>query len=124
MKKEEFERIIIQTIADMPEKIRKLLENVEIVVDDYPSDYQLKKVNQGSKYGLLGLYEGVPKSKRGVGYANVLPDKITIFQKNIERIAQNNEDVTKIIRRTIYHEIAHHFGFDEKGARKIEKEKS
>ncbi len=116
-----FENIVNKTILDLPKKIRALLENVEIVIEDYPSEYQLKKLNKTSKYCLLGLYEGVPKTKRGAHYANVLPDKITIFRKNIERIAQNSNEIEKIIRRTVYHELAHHFGFDEKGARKIER---
>ncbi len=116
-----FEKIVNKAILDLPEKIRNLLENVEIVIEDYPNEYQLKKVNKISKYSLLGLYEGVPKTKRGAHYANVLPDKITIFQKNIERIARNSNEIENIIRRTVYHELAHHFGFDEKGAREIEK---
>ncbi len=119
--RDNFEKIVNKAILDLPEKVRNLLENVEIVIEDYPSEYQLKKLNKTSKYCLLGLYEGVPKTKRGAHYANVLPDKITIFQKNIERIAKSDKEIKKLVQKTVWHEIAHHFGFNEQQVRELEK---
>ena len=119
--RDNFEKIVNKAILDLPEKVRNLLENVEIVIEDYPSEYQLKKLNKTSKYCLLGLYEGVPKTKRGAHYANVLPDKITIFQKNIERVAKSDKEIKKLVQKTVWHEIAHHFGFNEQQVRELEK---
>lgn len=76
------------------------------------------------RYGdnLLGLYQGVSKNLQGRGFRNNLSDKITItiFRKPIESIASDPEEFRKIIKKLIYYEIAHHFGFDERGARKLE----
>jgi len=119
--RDNFEKLVNKAILDLPEKVRNLLENVEIVIEDYPSEYQLKKLNKTSRYCLLGLYEGVPKTKRGAHYANVLPDKITIFQKNIERIAKSDKEIKKLVQKTVWHEIAHHFGFNEQQVRELEK---
>jgi len=123
MDRVEFEKLVNEAISNMPEKIQKLLENVEIVIDDWPTQNQLQKVGLSNKYSLLGLYEGIPKTKRGAHYANVLPDKITIFQKVIERIAKDEDDIKRIVEKTVWHEIAHHFGFDEKRVRELEKKK-
>jgi len=123
MDRVEFEKLVNEAISNMPEKIQKLLENVEIVIDDWPTQNQLQKVGLSNKCSLLGLYEGIPKTKRGAHYANVLPDKITIFQKVIERIAKDEDNIKRIVEKTVWHEIAHHFGFDEKRVRELEKKK-
>ena len=69
---------------------------------------------------LFGLYEGVPRTKRGSGYSFVLPDKITIFQKPIEEAARDEEHLRRIVRDTVWHEFAHHFGIEEGRVRAIE----
>lgn len=110
---------------ELPENIRQKMDNVAVVVEDTPTAEQLKKngVRQGDL--LLGLYEGVPRTKRGPGYTLVLPDKITIFKNAIETLATSPqpspmaERVKEIVRETVRHEIAHHFGFDEPGAQKV-----
>jgi len=121
MEKEKFEQIVTSAIQKIPQKIRKLLENVEILIEDWPTKEHLKTVGKTDKFSLLGLYQGIPKTKRGVGYANVLPDRITLFQKPIENIARNEKEIKKIVMKVIIHEIAHHLGFDEKQAKFLEK---
>ena len=123
MENKEFEELVKRGIEQIPERFRKLMENVAIVVQDMPTEDQLKKVNLPSKNSLLGLYEGIPKTKRGDYYGNVLPDKITIFKKNIERIAKNEKEIEQRVVRTIWHEIAHHFGLNEKEVRDLERKK-
>jgi predicted Zn-dependent protease with MMP-like domain len=123
MRKEEFEKLVEEGIEEIPKRIQKLLENVAVVIEDWPKDNQLKKLKFKKGALLFGLYEGVPKTKRGVGYGNVLPDKITIFQKPIERVAKNDEDIKRIVKKTVWHEIAHHFGFGEKEVRQLERKK-
>lgn len=123
MEKELFEKLVQEGIEQIPEKFQKLLENVDIVIEDWPNQIQLRKTNLSPNSLLFGLYEGVPKTKRGTYYANVLPDKITIFQKSMEQISQEPEEIRKMVRRTVWHEIAHHFGLNEKQVREREKEK-
>jgi predicted Zn-dependent protease with MMP-like domain len=116
MKREAFEKLVEEGIAMVPEKFLARMDNVAIVIEDRPSAEQLKKMKVGKDYVLFGLYEGIPLTSRTFDYGNVLPDKITIFQKTIEGYAETPEEVRRIVRDTVWHELAHHFGSDEKGA--------
>ena len=119
----EFEELVKQGVEQLPRHIRKLLENVDIVIEDWPNKSIIEKLRLPNKYALFGLYQGVPKTKRGTHYANVLPDKITLFKKPIEMSAKSPEEIKNIVKRVIWHEIAHHFGLDEKRVRQLEKKK-
>ena len=121
MDREEFESLVVKAIDSLPEELRARLENVAIIVDDWPTQYQLTKVGLGRGSTLLGLYEGIPLTKRGVRYGMVQPDKITIFQKPIEEKCKNGDPIVQEIQRVVWHEIAHHFGIGEARLRKIEK---
>ncbi len=123
MTRKEFEELVKQGIEQLPTHIRKLLENVDIVIEDWPSEDIIKKLKLPNKYSLFGLYQGIPKTKRGTHYANVLPDKITIFQKPIEKVARTPKEIESTVRKVVWHEIAHHFGLDEKRVRELEKKK-
>ncbi len=123
MSHQDFEKLVEQGIAEIPAHIRKKMENVSIVVEDRPTELQLREVGLSKNSLLLGLYQGIPKTKRGGYYANVLPDKITLFQDSIEMIAKTPEEIKEQVRKTVWHEIAHHFGFDEKQVRRLEKKK-
>jgi len=109
MDKEEFRRLVLKSIKQMPKIFRQKMENIEIVIEDEP-------IPQKS---LLGLYQGVPLRHRGSWYGNVLPDKITIFQLNIERQCRNDEELETLVNDVLIHEIGHYFGFDEEGLRNI-----
>lgn len=119
---EKFEKLVEQGIKDIPEKFLKKLVNVEIIVEESPSSEQLLKLKIRKNMLLFGLYEGVPQTKRW-GYGQVLPDKITIFKKPIEQAAQSDEEIKKIVKETVWHEIAHHFGFNEKEVRGLAKKR-
>lgn len=123
MTREEFENIVSEGFNDLPQTIRQKMDNVALVIEDYPSSAQMQK--GGTKRGmlLLGFYEGVPRTKRGAGYNLVLPDKITIFQKTIEMVARSEEQIKSVVKETVWHEIAHHFGFDEESVRKLSKKR-
>ncbi|HEY94006.1 MAG TPA: metallopeptidase family protein [Dehalococcoidia bacterium] len=121
MEREEFELMVIQAVESLPEELRAKLENVAIVVDDWPTQYQLKKAGLKRGQTLLGLYEGVPLTKRGVRYGMVQPDKISIFRKPIEAKCKNSDLLVREIQRVVWHEIAHHFGIGEARLRQIEK---
>lgn len=121
MKREDFEKIVADGIDAIPEKFLKKLNNVFIVVEDEPTSVQKKKTKIRHGWTLYGLYEGIPQISRGAGYTGVLPDKITIFQKPIEEVARDEEDMKEMVKNTVWHEIAHHFGMDEDEVSRAEK---
>ena len=119
----EFEELVTEALSSLPEKFREKMENIAVVVEDYPSRKLLAEVKISSPYGLLGLYRGIPYPRRGIWYANVLPDKIIIFKRPIEVRCGNREEIKEIVRRVVIHEIGHYFGLGEGELRKIEKER-
>jgi len=119
MNQEKFEGIIKEGIKAIPERFLEKLDNVDIVIEDEPTPYQLRKLRARENSLIFGLYEGVPQTKRW-HYGQVLPDKITIFKKPIEEMARSEKEIQEIVKNTIWHEIAHHFGMDEKGVREAE----
>ena len=123
MKKVEFEKLVKESISELPEKIRQKMDNLALCVEKRPTAEQLRKT--GIRYGglLLGLYEGVPQTKWGRGFGMILPDKITIFQDSIEKFARTPEKIKKLVKTTVWHEIAHHFGFNEKQVRELERKR-
>ncbi|NQV00944.1 MAG: metallopeptidase family protein [Parcubacteria group bacterium] len=123
MKRIEFEKLVEQAALNLPKYIQNKMNNVEIVVEDKPSKEQLKKIKISSEYSLLGLYEGVPQNAWGRGFGNILPDKITIFKKAIESYTKSKKELVELIKNTVWHEIAHHFGFDEKDIKSLEQKK-
>lgn len=120
MNREEFEKIVEEGVKAIPEKFLRKLDNVAVVVEDEPTPVQKKKLNIHPNWTLFGLYEGVPQSSRGANYTSVLPDKITIFQKPIEAEARDKEGIKEIVKNTVWHEIAHHFGMSEARVRQAE----
>jgi methionine--tRNA ligase beta chain len=118
MEKEKFEDLISQSLKKLPYRFLNKLKNVAIIAQDKPSEFQRKQLGYSSGGCILGLYEGVPQIKRQ-HYNRAAPDKITLFQKNIERAAGNNEEkIKKIVPETVWHEIAHHFGMNEEEIQK------
>ena len=110
--REQFERLVHKALSDIPPDIRLSIQNVDIVVDNIASMNQIAGTGIENEMELLGLYEGIPITER-YGYDMVLPDKITLFQKPIESICDNQEQITEEISKTLIHEIAHHFGLDD-----------
>ena len=123
MDREKFETLVVEAIDNLPLEFRNKLENVDVVVEDWPTSGQLKKVRLSHRSQLLGLYEGVPQINRGRGYVLVPPDKISIFRKPIEGQCHSNEEIGVKISEVVCHEIAHHFGIDEKTLHSIENKK-
>jgi predicted Zn-dependent protease with MMP-like domain len=112
MELEEFEQLITDAVGRLPESIQKKLDNVEIVVEE----------GESPNNSLYGLYHGVSKLKRGSSYGMfpVLPDKITIYKGTIEKFAHAETGIPPLVRRVVWHEIGHHFGFDEEQIRQLE----
>ena len=117
MEREEFEKLVISALNDLPEEFQRRLENIDVVVEDEPSTDVLKERRIKPPSILLGLYHGVPLNRRGRRYFNILPDKITLYQKPIESLCQNEYELKKRVREVIRHEIGHYFGLSEKELR-------
>ena len=98
---------------------KEALENIGIIVEELPSDEVVRKMKLRSKYDLLGLYEGIPLTKRGSWYGMqpAAPDKITIYQINIERVCRTDEELRRKIKDVVIHEIGHYFGMSEEEVR-------
>jgi predicted Zn-dependent protease with MMP-like domain len=115
----EFEALITQALQHFPQYFRDKMKNVAVVIQNDPDEFQKRQLGYSSGNCILGLYEGVPQIKRQ-NYNSVAPDKITFFKNNIERIANNEPDIIKqLIIETLWHEIGHHFGMDEKEVREF-----
>jgi len=103
--RERFDELADEALAGLPAWVRERLDNVEVLIEDDPPPDQP---------GLLGLYEGIPLTRRGLGYAGVLPDRITLFRSSIERFAGPGDAALKrLVRETVVHEVAHYFGISD-----------
>jgi len=108
----EFNDLITKAMNELPQEYIKGLDNVAIVMADEPTEEQLRQAEVGDGRVLLGLYEGIPLTKRGSNYNFVLPDKITLFKNSILNTTHNDAELFEQIKRTIWHEIAHYYGLD------------
>jgi len=102
-----------RALGTIPAEIRGRMDNVEIVVEDWPGEGHYATVGLEPTETLFGLYEGVPLIDRGVVADPLLPDKITIFQGPLEEACDTDGEIAEEIRKTVVHEIAHHFGIDD-----------
>ncbi len=123
MDRERFEWLVARAVDSLPEEFRTRLENIDVVVEDWPTHSQLAKVGLRNGQTLLGLYQGVPLTRRGGHYGLVPPDKITIFQKPIEAKCRDEARITAEIQQVVRHEIAHHFGIGDARLRQLERDK-
>jgi len=113
-----FESLVRQAVESLPEELKARLENVAFIVEDKASETEEEWGYD--EENLLGLYHGISKKDRGFWYGNVLPDRIVIYRKPIERISSNLEELKENLRQTVIHEIGHYFGFDEEELRRLE----
>lgn len=115
MTDERFEQLVAEGIEVIPRRFLGKLKNVAVVIADQPTREQLKQNHIPVGETLLGLYEGVPLIERGENYGGfVLPDKITIFKLPIlEEAGADEEHIRRVVKETVWHEIAHYFGYDD-----------
>jgi predicted Zn-dependent protease with MMP-like domain len=118
MTRERFEETAQEIFDTLPEIFGKSIDNVHIVVEDYPSDDVINNMRTG-KYALLGLYQGIPLTHRGTWYgaSPTLPDRISLYQKNIEAQCGNDGEVVECIQEVLFHELGHYFGMNEREIR-------
>ena len=108
----DFDQLVSEALDSLPAELAVNLENVDVVVEDEPPAAMLAELPPGTS--LFGLYHGIPLTKRGPSYGNVLPDKISIYRGPITRYWRRPDAIRKQIRRTVIHEVGHYFGISEK----------
>jgi predicted Zn-dependent protease with MMP-like domain len=104
---EEFEELVERALEDIPDELRSAMDNVVVLIDD-----------ESPPSRLLGLYQGVPLTKRGY-YSAAMPDRITIFKEAICALCDSPQDVERQVRKTVIHEVGHHFGIDDARLREL-----
>lgn len=109
---EEFEKLIAESMDELPAHYAENMQNVVITYEDEPTPEQRQKLKLRCRETLFGLYEGIPLPARGAGYNLVLPDKITIFKNPMLQAAHSPEHLKAEVKHTLWHELAHHFGLD------------
>lgn len=121
MRRDDFERLVDEAWETIPESFRERFSNLTVLVEDEPRDEHLEAAGVPPGHTLLGLYQGIPLSQRGWHYNMALPDQVTIFQRPIERAARSPREIPRIVYETLWHELAHHLGMDEKQVRAAER---
>ena len=119
----EFDQIISEALDSLPQEWIGRLNNVAIVYEDEPTPEQRTKLKLQCNETLLGLYEGIPLTKRTAGYNLVVPDKITLFKKPLLAHSNSLQEFKEEVRHTLWHEIAHFFGLDHDRIHKLEGKK-
>jgi predicted Zn-dependent protease with MMP-like domain len=105
---ERFETMVTEALDGIPAELGKIMSNVAVTVEH----------NKGPA-GLLGLYRGIPLTRRTTSYAGVLPDRITIYRRAICAVCRSDQEVVEQVRRTVIHEVGHHFGIDDARLREL-----
>ena len=113
MQRKAFESLVRAAIEELPRQFKDRLKNVAIIVEDYPSEELLERMEIPDDETLFGLYDGVPLTERGHFDVPLYPDRILIFQGPIEEACESPEQIQEEVRITLIHEIAHFFGFDD-----------
>jgi predicted Zn-dependent protease with MMP-like domain len=115
-----FEKLVKEAVNLLPPKLKGRLENVAFIVEDNPPQYPEEWGKNGQE--LLGLYHGISRKDRGFWYGNVLPDRIIIYRRPLERISTSFQNLKENVRQTVFHEVGHYFGFDEESLRRLDEE--
>lgn len=113
MEQERFDRLVLEAVEGLPEPFLRKLSNIDIEVRDRAGPAELRAAGVPPGATLLGMYQGVPHTRRSHGYGMVLPDRIFIYQKPIERLCRSDDEVRERVRKVVLHEIGHHFGMSE-----------
>jgi predicted Zn-dependent protease with MMP-like domain len=112
MDRKRFARLVTQALTNLPPVFQEKLNNLEVVVEDWPRKEDLEEMDLAPDDTLFGLYRGIPLTERGIE-PPVVPDQIVIFQGPIESACADETEIRAEVRRTVLHEIAHHFGIGE-----------
>jgi predicted Zn-dependent protease with MMP-like domain len=120
MDREQFEELVRRALATIPDELARRIDNVDVEVQDEPSPAQLRLARVPPGATLLGLYQGIPLTRRSGAYNLAPPDRIVIFQRPIEARSRGEDDLVERVRATVVHEVAHHFGISDARLRELE----
>jgi predicted Zn-dependent protease with MMP-like domain len=109
---ERFEQLAAEALDGLPEWVRERMDNIEVLIASLPPP---------DRPGLAGLYEGIPLTRRGIGYGGVLPDRITLYRSTIVRGAASEAEVRQRVGRVVMHEVAHFFGISDDRLRELDR---
>ena len=115
----EFEQLVAQALDDLPPQFHQAMDNIEVLIEAWPSPQALHTAGVPNGQLLLGLYHGIPLTDRTHGYVMVPPDTITIYQGPIEQVYRTPAAVREGVKHTVIHELAHHFGIDDDRLREL-----
>jgi predicted Zn-dependent protease with MMP-like domain len=119
MKREDFTKVVAETLDSLPKEFRRRVRNVAVLVEDLPPDHTSSKPGQPRRV-ILGLFHGVPMTKKSVFDGPIgSPDYVVLYQKNIEAVCSTEAEVRKQIRLTVMHELGHYFGMTEEQLRDV-----
>jgi predicted Zn-dependent protease with MMP-like domain len=108
-----FSRAVSKALEELPSEFQQKMENVEVIIEDFPDEATMASLGIQSRWGLLGLYVGVPITQQSVFSVNILPERIYLYRRPILRVAGDPQKVVETIGEVLLHEIGHHFGFDD-----------
>ena len=114
---EEFQELMEKAMDSIPKDFKSRMDNIAFIVEPFPSSSDLERLGMTDGRHLLGLYSGIPYTHRNTWYAGTVPDRIILFQRNIEAICWSKEELTEKIKEVVIHEIAHYFGMTDKEIR-------
>ena len=123
MDRRRFEELVSEVLASLPSRFAERLANIDVEVREWPSPDEMRAAGVRPGALLLGLYRGVPQTRRSHWYSMALPDRISIYQRPIERVCRSDAEVRERVRRTVLHEIAHHFGWSDPALAELEENK-
>ncbi|HSE84279.1 MAG TPA: metallopeptidase family protein [Thermodesulfobacteriota bacterium] len=113
MDREKFVQLVEKAYEDIPEVFKERMENIEIIVEDFPTPNDLERLGIRNRNSLLGLYRGTPLPHRSVWQGVRLPDTIVLFQRNIEGTSRYEEELEEKVKEVLVHEIGHYFGLSD-----------
>ncbi len=118
----QFKKIVSEAIDGIPAPYIDRLQNVAFIIEDLPTPEQSQKLGLRCNSLLFGLYEGVPLPQR-MGSTKLLPDKITLFKKPLEMVSHDIDELTKHVKHTVWHEVAHYYGLGHRRIHELEERK-
>lgn len=118
----EFEQLVADALRRLPRRFRKKLENIAVVVEEWPDQETLGEMEIEPPDTLYGLYRGIDLTRRDSSYGQVLPDTITIYRGPIEEDCETLEEMASLVRDVVIHEVGHYFGLDDARLEELENE--
>jgi len=119
LSEEEFEAVVDEAVKSVPEGFRRYLDEIAVDIEDMPDEETCRSVGVRDPHLLMGLYRGTPLTRRNVDAPYRYPERIVIYQQNIERMCKSKLRMITQIRKTVLHEIGHHFGLSERQLREL-----